>query len=72
MKRTSAVLTSHIVVQLFLTEKARLTFQKFQKFEVNSVDETCILALVRLDAKMTDAVDNFAESTAIMKRILHS
>lgn len=63
---------SQTVEFLLSTEKARLTFQKFWKFEESSVDETGFLTLVRLDAKNTDAVDSLAKSIANKKYTLHS
>lgn len=57
---------------LFLTEKARLTFHKFLKFEVSSVDKTSILTLARLDALATKAVDNLVNSIANIEQILHN
>lgn len=41
------------------SKKACLTFQKFRKIEAGSADDTSNLALIRLDAIITAAVDNF-------------
>lgn len=54
------------------SEDARLTFQKFWKLDVSSIDETSILTLVQLDAIITDAVNNLAKSIANMEQTHHS
>lgn len=69
MKRTSAVLTDLRLCHLFFTEEALLNFQKLRMYEVSYVDETSILTLVQLEAKITDAVNNLAESVANLEQI---
>lgn len=52
-------------------EKARLTIKSIWKFEANLVDETGNLALVQLDAIVTDVVANLAKSITGSEKILH-